>query len=215
MTFRNNDQRERIRASLLTRAQALDPAAIENLAAYEQSRGIALPAGFRYPQDLRLSAVLVPIVDRGGTLSVLLTVRTSDTPDHAGEIVFPGGRCAPGENIDETALREAREEIGLERRFVEIAGYMAPMATSTLYLMHTVVAFVTPGFSIRPCAREVAEVFEAPLLLFRDGDHHEELTGDFGYGEMPGLRGVRYEGRLVWGSPLMSLTALANLAAGV
>ena len=75
------------------------------------------------PTELRAAAVLVPLVDRVGVLSVLLTQRTEDMPSHAGQIAFPGGRKqAEDESLIVTALRETEEEVGIARRFIEVVG---------------------------------------------------------------------------------------------
>jgi len=68
---------------------------------------------------LRPAAVLLPIVDRPGGLSVLLTLRASDLRAHSGQVAFTGGKIDAGETPRQAALREAHEEIGLEERFVE------------------------------------------------------------------------------------------------
>ncbi|TAK51052.1 MAG: CoA pyrophosphatase, partial [Gammaproteobacteria bacterium] len=60
------------------------------------------------------AAVLVPIIDRGDELTVLLTERASDLKHHAGQIAFPGGRLEPDDpDAVNAALRETEEEIGL------------------------------------------------------------------------------------------------------
>ena len=84
------------------------PEAAKNL-----SDGFRLPGREGAPTA---AAVLVPLVNRPQGLQVLLTQRASDLPDHPGQISFPGGRAEP-EDADAvaTALREAHEEIGLER----------------------------------------------------------------------------------------------------
>ena len=67
------------------------------------------------PEALTAAAVLVPLVERAGELSVLLTQRAVELKSHAGQISFPGGRLEANESPLEAALREAREEVGLDR----------------------------------------------------------------------------------------------------
>src|SRR4029079_12854838 len=68
------------------------------------------------------AAVLVPLYEEGGRLHAVFTKRPADMRRHAGEISFPGGRRAPDEELRETALREAEEEIGLARELVQVVG---------------------------------------------------------------------------------------------
>jgi len=74
----------------------------------------------------RPAAVLAPIVARPEGLSVLLTLRASHLRAHSGQVAFPGGKVDPGETPLATALREAREEIGLEPRFIEPRSFWQP-----------------------------------------------------------------------------------------
>src|SRR5205809_7526270 len=78
------------------------------------------------------AAVLVPIVDDGGPLRLLLTRRTEDLPTHAGQVAFPGGLVEPGEEDPaNTALREAEEEVGLPKGAVEVLGLLDDFPTRT------------------------------------------------------------------------------------
>ena len=93
---------------------------------------------------LRPAAVLLPIVDRPGGLSVLLTLRAADLRAHSGQVAFPGGKIDAGETPREAALREAHEEIGLEERFVEPLGWLDPYFTGTGFRVAPLVALVEP-----------------------------------------------------------------------
>ncbi len=125
-------------------------------------------------KPLRPAAVLVPIVEREDGPTILLTKRTAHLADHAGQISFPGGRIEAGETPIEAALREAEEEIGLSRSFVEVAGYIDAHETVTGFHITPVVAFVRPGFALTLDAFEVAEAFEVPLdFLFNPANHQE------------------------------------------
>ncbi|MEY3259743.1 MAG: hypothetical protein RIT46_572, partial [Pseudomonadota bacterium] len=64
------------------------------------------------------AAVLTPLIEHEGGISVLLTRRSDSLRKHTGQVAFPGGRCDPGESPAQTALREAQEEIGLDPSFV-------------------------------------------------------------------------------------------------
>ena len=119
------------------------------------------------------AAVLVPLVMRGDELTVLLTRRADHLSDHPGQISFPGGRTeAEDPTAMATALREAWEEIGLARDFVQVLGTLPHYTTVTHYVVTPVVALVQPGFGLRIEAAEVAEVFEVPLAYLMTPAHH-------------------------------------------
>jgi 8-oxo-dGTP pyrophosphatase MutT (NUDIX family) len=117
------------------------------------------------------SAVLVPLyAGADGDIHVVLTRRRDDLSRHAGEISFPGGRRDPGEELLETALREAHEEIGLEAAGVDVVGALAPVGTYvTNYAIYPFVGLIEPGFEWLPADAEVAEVLELPLAEIRAG----------------------------------------------
>lgn len=123
------------------------------------------------------AAVLVPLIDRPEGMTVLLTLRTEHLHDHAGQVSFPGGRAEQGDHdaID-TALRETEEEIGLQRRYVEVLGFLDRYRTVTGFDIEPVVGIVTPGFALRLDAFEVAEVFEVSLdTLLREESFERKL----------------------------------------
>ena len=124
------------------------------------------------PDAWKPASVLVPLVDRAEGVTVLLTQRTADMPSHAGQIAFPGGRREVGEDAVAAALRETEEEVGIPRRFVEVAGTIDLYRTGTGFEITPVVGIVTPGFTTRADPREVADVFEVPLAHFLDEKNH-------------------------------------------
>jgi 8-oxo-dGTP pyrophosphatase MutT (NUDIX family) len=128
---------------------------------------------WRSPEDIRPAAVLVPVVRRDDALTVLFTRRTPHLQDHAGQISFPGGRVEPDDaSLEATALREAREEIGLAADRVELLGRLHEYVTVTGYRVTPVVGIVTPPMDLRPDPFEVAEVFEVPLAFLLDPANH-------------------------------------------
>jgi len=126
---------------------------------------------------LRPASVLVPIVDRGESLSVLFTRRAAHLNDHAGQISFPGGRAEPDDPTPHhTALREAEEEIGIASEAVEILGTLSRYTTVTGYDVTPVIGIVRPPFELTPDAFEVAEIFEVPLDHLLDDTVHQRTT---------------------------------------
>jgi len=154
-------------------------------AAWQQQLGAAVAAGQRTGRvrpatrttgDARRfkdAAVLVGIVDHGDEASLILTQRTQHLTDHAGQISLPGGKIDPGDaDPIATALREAEEEIGLDRAFVEPIGYFFPYLTGTQFRVVPVLATIRPGFSLQPNPNEVADVFEVPIRFLMDDANH-------------------------------------------
>ena len=124
-------------------------------------------------REPRPAAVLVPLVQREGGVTVLLTRRTDHLHDHAGQVSFPGGRTDPGDpDARHTALREAEEEIGLTPAHVEVLGQLPVYRTGTGYDVTAVVALVPtpPRLVLDPF--EVAEAFEVPLPFLMNPAHH-------------------------------------------
>lgn len=125
------------------------------------------------PHDPTPAAVLVPVVDRGSELTVLLTERSADLKHHAGQISFPGGRREEHDaGPVEAALRETEEEIGLSREHVEVVGFLPDHLIISGYQVTPVVALVRPEFTLEIDRTEVASVFEAPLRHLLDPRNH-------------------------------------------
>jgi 8-oxo-dGTP pyrophosphatase MutT (NUDIX family) len=115
---------------------------------------------------LRTAAVLVLLVDRPDGPTVLLTERTSDLADYPGQLVFPGGATDPGDHGPvATALREAREETGLDPAGVYVLGTLPPRALpESGFLVTPVLAWsADPVFTGAINLAEVTAVTEVPL----------------------------------------------------
>jgi 8-oxo-dGTP pyrophosphatase MutT (NUDIX family) len=116
------------------------------------------------------AAVLIPMHGWPERPGLVFTERRSDLRRHAGEVSFPGGRREPGEELLETALREAEEEIGLDRSGVEIAGALPPVGTFvTGYKVHPFVGLIEEGLRFEPNPAEVESVLVASLDDLRAG----------------------------------------------
>jgi len=140
-------------------------------AARGMSDGGRLPGREGPPRD---AAVLVPLVNRDTGLTLLLTQRSADLPDHPGQIAFPGGRVEPSDTSHAAAaLRETTEETGLAADRVSVLGELAAYETVTGYRVTPVVGWVEPPFVIDADPVEVADVFEVPLAFILDPANHQ------------------------------------------
>jgi 8-oxo-dGTP pyrophosphatase MutT (NUDIX family) len=164
------------------------------------------------------AAVLVPLYrdpDAAGVpLTAVFTERRADLSRHAGEISFPGGRQDhPAEDLRQTALPEAHEEIGLDPAGVELVGALPPVGTFvTGYRIFPFVGLIEPGQSWRPQATEVEQVLEFTLA---------ELVGGHGMKRLV-RKGVpiktptyTVEGHLVWGATARIVQSLLERLAPV
>lgn len=158
------------------------------------------------------AAVLVPLVDRPSGPGVLLTQRSAHLNDHAGQVSFPGGRMEAWDNgpID-TALRETEEETGLARSHVEILGALPEYRTGTGFAVTPVVGLATPGFTLTPDPREVAEVFEVPLAFLMDPGHHRLHTAELPDGSRRSYYSMPWGPYFVWGATAAMLRNLYHL----
>jgi 8-oxo-dGTP pyrophosphatase MutT (NUDIX family) len=114
--------------------------------------------------------VLLPIYGWPHDPGLIFTERRADLRRHAGEISFPGGRQDPGEELTETALREAHEEIGLDPAGVEVLGALQPISTVvTSYRVLPVVGLIPAGLEHTVQPTEVERILELSFAELRDG----------------------------------------------
>ena len=146
------------------------------------------------------SAVLAPLYrDAQGRLGLVFILR-SPLGRHGGQIGFPGGRREPEDpDLLTTALREAEEEIGLSREFVEPIGYLDLYATAFGFRILPTVARVRPGFKLVINEGEVVDAFEVPLAFLMDPANHQIHSKEFRgierfYYAMP------FAERYIWGA---------------
>jgi 8-oxo-dGTP pyrophosphatase MutT (NUDIX family) len=173
---------ESSRSSSDLRRLLLDPADAEELEAHGRTE----------------AAVLVPMHGWPDNPGLVFTERQSDLQRHAGEISFPGGRRDDGEELLQTALREAEEEIGLSRERVEVVGALPPIGTFvTNYKVHPFVGLIEEGLRFEPNPAEVESVLVASLDDLQAAHAKRRLV----------RRGVpiktdtyTVEGNLIWGA---------------
>ncbi|PSQ33534.1 coenzyme A pyrophosphatase [Halobacteriales archaeon SW_10_68_16] len=159
----------------------------------------------------REAAVVVPVVE-SPVPHLLFTKRADHLQDHPGQMSFPGGGHEPVDaGLRETALREAREEVGLEAEEVDWVGRLDDIRTVTRYSVRPFVAQV-PDRTYEPCDEEVAEIAVLPVPALIDRDNYDSERRDHPYYGEIRLHFFRVDGYTVWGATARILVQFLELA---
>lgn len=157
------------------------------------------------------AAVLIPLLRQDSAWHILLTRRRDDLPEHSGQVAFPGGRADEGDATPEdTALRESREEIGLQPQDVVLLGRLQDYLTITNYLVRPVVGAIPWPYPLKLEAQEVSRAFTIPLNWLMDPTNHEERPRPF-MDIQPPVKVIyfkHYDGELLWGASARLTLAL-------
>lgn len=199
-----------------TTALRLDPAALRARLANPDS----IPRDRPSPEDdleraarsggrLVPAAVLVPLVLRDDP-TVLLTLRSARLKSHAGQVSFPGGRTEGEETPEQTALREASEEVGLDPALPEVLGRLPPLLTGTGFLVTPVVGLLRPPFTLQSDPAEVEEAFEYPLTCLLDPAAPQRREQEF-RGRLREFWVWPHERHYIWGATASMLMTLSSI----
>lgn len=160
-------------------------------------------------KEPKCAAVLIPLIVFGDEWHLLYTRRGDKVETHKGQVSFPGGACDPGEvTPEQTALREAEEEIGIRQEDVRILGRLTSMITITSFRVTPVVGLVPWPYAFRVESAEVARVFTMPLAWLADKGNRWEMY-------LPGRKfGLivyhPYDGELLWGATALMTDTFLN-----
>ena len=161
----------------------------------------------RFPEEFfegypRNAAVLVPMLRQENKWHILFTRRTASLPEHSGQVAFPGGQADPeDDSLEETALREAQEEIDLHPGDVQILGQLHEMRTISNYCVMPVVGLIPWPYEFQLAREEVSRVFTIPLEWLADLKNHEVKNRELPspYPAVPVIYFNHYDGELLWG----------------
>jgi 8-oxo-dGTP pyrophosphatase MutT (NUDIX family) len=155
------------------------------------------------------AAVLVAITDRAEP-GLILTQRNANLRSHPGQVAFPGGRIDPGDDGPvSAALREAKEEIGLEPDAVDLVGMADPYRTGSGYHITPVVGVVAADLPYHPAEAEVADVFEVPFAFVLDPANHVPVTAMW-KGRERHFYEIIWQDRRIWGATAAMLVNLSR-----
>ena len=160
-----------------------------------------------------MAAVLMPLFIKNGKYHLLFIQRTDRVRDHKGQISFPGGAYEKEDkDLQNTALREAEEEIGLDRKQVKILGQLDDMATAgTRYIISPYVGLIPYPFDFKVDHFETDEILELPLTDFLDKNTCEEGTAMIDDKSVPSYFYHCKGGKIVWGATARIVKQFAEI----
>lgn len=160
---------------------------------------------------LKCAAVLLPLMRFDDQWHVLFTRRTDRVESHKGQVSFPGGACDEGETTPEqTALREAEEEIGVNPADVQVIGRLSRLITISNFRVSPIVGVIPFPYAFKIAGIEVARVFTIPLLWLANRSNYWEFP--FGNSDRSLIAYHPYDGELLWGATArMTVTFLKTL----
>jgi 8-oxo-dGTP pyrophosphatase MutT (NUDIX family) len=149
--------------------------------------------------EFRPAAVLVPMFWKDKDIHILLTKRSEKLKHHSGQVSFPGGGFDQADiTIRQAAIRETKEEIGIDSSFIEVVGYLNDVETNTGFYVTPFVGILKEGFKVNANEDEVAEVFSVPLSFFCDNNNCEKKSAQY-QGNKVQYYVYQYGSYTIWG----------------
>ncbi len=213
MTFSPDDIKARLAGRPLGRRAAPDAESGDGLLPRLRGDHDLEPDTWLPGRRLTPASVLVPLVAEEAGLSLLLTKRTLHLRDHAGQVAFPGGRAEPGDaSPEDTALREAAEEVGLRAADVLLLGRLDTYVTGTGYEVTPVVGLLAPPLLLTADPQEVAEIFQVPLAFFLQPGNRQLMSREW-KGRSRQFYAYPFGDYFIWGATAGILNNLVEVLA--
>lgn len=177
------------------------------------------PGSSRWPEPVRAqlagtltpAGVLVPIMDHASELTVLLTQRSAALKHHAGQVSFPGGRMEAYDlTLEDTALRETEEEVGIQSDCISVIGYLQTMPTITGYAVTPVVGMVAGDAALAVDHNEVEYTFEVPLSYLMD-PVNDVWAERLWHGRKMSMVEFHWQGERIWGATAFMILSLREI----
>ena len=150
-------------------------------------------------KEIKCAAVLLPLAWHVDEWFLVFTRRTERVESHKGQVSFPGGACDGEEKTpEETALREAHEELGIQPQEVRILGRLADLLTISYYQVTPVVGIIPWPYVFHVENAEVARVFTIPLAWLADPSNKWQFKLPGEHREL--ICYHPYDGELLWGA---------------
>ena len=157
------------------------------------------------------ASVAICLFEKHEKLHVLLTKRAEHLKHHAGQISFPGGKQEPfDDSVTATAIRETKEETGIDIQQENIIGHLAPYRTISGFKVTPCIAIIDEPANFDIDENEVAEIFDVPLRHFLDRASHVAIKVPHNKGNHQ-VHFMPYERHNIWGATAAMLHDLANL----
>ncbi len=149
--------------------------------------------------EFRPAAVLVPLFWKDQEIHILLTKRSDKLKHHSGQVSFPGGGFDETDiTIRQAAIRETKEEIGIDAAYIEVVGYLEDIETNSGFYVTPFVGILKEGFTVDANDDEVAEVFSVPLAFFCEEQNRQNRSTRY-KGQKFNYYVYRYNDYTIWG----------------
>ncbi|MGA7616952.1 MAG: CoA pyrophosphatase, partial [Thermoanaerobaculia bacterium] len=114
---------------------------------------------------LRRACVVAPLIPRRDGWSLLFVRRSESLALHRGQVAFPGGAAEAGETLEETAVRETEEEVGIPRDAIRLIGRLDDLHARTGFIVAPFIGIIPPDLEYVLQESEVVETYEVPISV--------------------------------------------------